>query len=103
MKENEYAFSPIKGECPVCKHHGWCQIDESESVVMCRRRPDGAFETKNDKNGVPYYLHQVKESNGQPSDDPGPRKKKPGPLPPAADVENLARRLLGPPGRRPQS
>jgi hypothetical protein len=87
MKKNEYDFSPIKGECPVCEHLGWCQIDESESVVMCRREAKGAFETKKDRNGVPYHLHQIKESNDQPSDDAGPRKKKPGPLPPAADVE----------------
>jgi len=63
--------SPLSGwapakPCPVCgktNKSGWCSQSLDGRVVCCRSQEDGCFASREDVNGVPYYLHH---SDGEP-------------------------------------
>lgn len=45
--------------CPVCKHSDWCGISSDGGMARCMRVENGAFRSKEDKNGSPYHLHKL--------------------------------------------
>jgi hypothetical protein len=80
-------WNPVnrKHPCPICRKPDWCSVSTDGSLVACRRIESGALKTKQDKNGVPVYLHRLSES-------PRPRLTPPenkGQVPIRADADTL--------------
>jgi hypothetical protein len=76
-----------RNPCPVCEGTTWCSVADDGTAVCCRRQPNGATLTKNDKNGALCYIHVLAPAGT----DPEPAAKRPepkakGPPVPAADV-----------------
>jgi putative DNA primase/helicase len=88
-----------KEDCPVCGHRGWCAKADDGSVIICRRKSQGAAFEGTDRNGATYYVHLLTNDGDGDSDDKGkPLPKRSGPLPKPAGVEvrdEVYRALLG--------
>jgi hypothetical protein len=56
--------------CPVCGHNGWCKVSTDGAVALCRRTDRGCDRARQDRNGVPYWLHRL---DGSTAPTPGPR------------------------------
>lgn len=62
MKRSTYVRCRKGRECPVCEHDSWCSIG-SEGQVMCRRVESA--KAKVDKNGQPYWVHDLGDPRGE--------------------------------------
>src|SRR5262249_6498196 len=56
--------------CPICKKPDFCSISADGGVIACRRVESGAFKSKTDKAGVPFYLHRRDGSSPPPDTAP---------------------------------
>lgn len=66
--------------CPICGHGSWCRFPADQSVVWCRRVPDGG-EARIDRAGVPYYLHRLAPGTlPRPADWPVQARPEPAPV-----------------------
>jgi hypothetical protein len=45
--------------CPVCKSTGWCSVSADGTLATCMRVADGAWRSKQGKDGQTYHLHRL--------------------------------------------
>jgi hypothetical protein len=50
----------------VCGHDSWCSVTNDGQICLCRRREEGAFASREDRNGAAYYVHRIED--GRPVD-----------------------------------
>src|SRR6516164_9771720 len=71
-----------KYPCPICGKPKWCSVSADGRLAACRRIEQGAYRTRQDKDGALYYLHRLTgtESPAAPpplSAGPGPARADP--------------------------
>jgi len=45
--------------CPICSSPDWCCVSSDGAAAICMRVPEGAFRSKQAKNGSTFYLHRL--------------------------------------------
>jgi hypothetical protein len=74
--------------CAICNKSDWCSFSADGTLAACRRVDVGCVKSKNDRTGVPYYLHRL---DGAPREPSAPLPSQGGPTPERADPDTLQR------------